>query len=553
MVPFAPDGFLADSLIFLAVWAAVVLLHWSLLHLPYYWDEAGYYIPAARDFFLSGSLVPYSTLTNAHPPLPSVVLAAVWKLFGYAPVVTRVVVAGFAAAAITAVYRLARVFTAAAPAAAVAALTALYPVWFAQSTLAHADIFAAAFTLWALALYAESGQVRGLSVLCLCLAVLCKESALVTPLALLCASFWRFVRGRHLSELWEAVAWTAPVFPLAAWYVYHYLHTGFVFGNPEYLRYNATGNLHISRILFAMASRLWHVAGHMNLFVPLLLTLVLWLLPARKPDPENTAIQSGGVEKHDGPGENMQDESLTQREGRKDVISALMAVFIANLLFYSVAGGALLTRYLLSLFPLVLLFHVCFWRSRTRQWWAPVLVTAAAFVIGWTVNPPYGFTAEDNLSYRDVVVLTVRAIAQLPSQASGVRVLTAWPVTDALTKPELGYVSEPYAVVPLKDLTIASLLDAHNGGVFQRAILFPSGPEPTRRLFALGGEAQRTNEAFFGAHENASPQVGARLLGMQVSWQQQMGGEWAAVLSSPQPVVDVNLAVPDQPRFYTRQ
>ena len=31
-----------------------------------------------------------------------------------------------------------------------------YPIWYVQSTLAHADIFAAAFTLWALALYLET-------------------------------------------------------------------------------------------------------------------------------------------------------------------------------------------------------------------------------------------------------------------------------------------------------------------------------------------------------------------------------------------------------------
>ena len=49
---------------------AVVLiaLHAPLLRLPYFWDEAGYYIPAARDLF-SGSLIPYSTPSNAHPPL----------------------------------------------------------------------------------------------------------------------------------------------------------------------------------------------------------------------------------------------------------------------------------------------------------------------------------------------------------------------------------------------------------------------------------------------------------------------------------------------------
>jgi len=34
-------------------------------------DEAGYYIPAAWDFFRTGSLIPITTLTNAHPPLPA--------------------------------------------------------------------------------------------------------------------------------------------------------------------------------------------------------------------------------------------------------------------------------------------------------------------------------------------------------------------------------------------------------------------------------------------------------------------------------------------------
>ena len=72
-----------------ASFAAVLAAHTSLLRLPYYWDEAGYYIPAAWDFFRTGSLIPTSTLSNAHPPLPSVVLAGAWKVFGFAPLVTR--------------------------------------------------------------------------------------------------------------------------------------------------------------------------------------------------------------------------------------------------------------------------------------------------------------------------------------------------------------------------------------------------------------------------------------------------------------------------------
>ena len=65
-----------QALAYLAlVFAATLLLHSGLLRLPYFWDEAGYYIPAARDFFLHGQLIPTSTLTNAHPPLPAIYLA----------------------------------------------------------------------------------------------------------------------------------------------------------------------------------------------------------------------------------------------------------------------------------------------------------------------------------------------------------------------------------------------------------------------------------------------------------------------------------------------
>ena len=55
--------------VFAAIFVVVFLLHAPLLRLPYFWDEAGYYVPAARDILLTGSLIPHSTLSNAHPPL----------------------------------------------------------------------------------------------------------------------------------------------------------------------------------------------------------------------------------------------------------------------------------------------------------------------------------------------------------------------------------------------------------------------------------------------------------------------------------------------------
>src|SRR5215831_9201110 len=81
--------FLQKTAILAGVWAALLALHQPLLHLPYYWDEAGYYVPAALDFLRHRLLIPTSTLPTGHPPLVSVYLALPWRLFGFSPLVTR--------------------------------------------------------------------------------------------------------------------------------------------------------------------------------------------------------------------------------------------------------------------------------------------------------------------------------------------------------------------------------------------------------------------------------------------------------------------------------
>ena len=56
----APSAWAEQCLLFALFFAGLMLLHAPLLRLPYFWDEAGYYIPAARDLFLTGALIPKS-------------------------------------------------------------------------------------------------------------------------------------------------------------------------------------------------------------------------------------------------------------------------------------------------------------------------------------------------------------------------------------------------------------------------------------------------------------------------------------------------------------
>src|SRR5450432_1408270 len=89
------------------IFVVMFLLHVPLLQLPYFWDEAGYYVPAARDLLLSGSLVPHSSISNAHPPLVMAYLALWWKVAGFAPLITRIAMLAIAAFSLTGLFLLA--------------------------------------------------------------------------------------------------------------------------------------------------------------------------------------------------------------------------------------------------------------------------------------------------------------------------------------------------------------------------------------------------------------------------------------------------------------
>ena len=505
------------------IFVGVYLSHATLLRLPYYWDEAGYYIPAAWDFFRTGSLIPSTTLSNAHPPLPSIYLALWWKLGGMVPSVTRTAVCLVAATALLGVYRISLVLTGRHDVAIVTTiLTAIYPVWFAQSTLAHADIFAAAATLWALS-YVFEGAVRdyAIAAFLFSIAALCKETAIAVPFSLaayeLGTSFFsarkQTVAADRAPVLRRVILLMAPALPLIAWYAYHWHKTGFIFGNPEYLRYNAESTLTPLRILLAFGHRVLHITAYMNLFVPVICMFASMVLPAL---PESSG--------------ELRPRVSFSAQGR------IVVVIVANLLLFSVLGGALLTRYLLPLYPLMLLLCVNTWRRRVRFWPALALLTAAAFIAGLRVNPPYRFAPEDNLAYADVVRLHQQAIGRIVRLYPHATVLTAWPGTDELSKPELGYVRTPIPVVRIEDFSLPEIQKAaQSPEPYTVAFPFSTKYDPPNLPFSLGPKSEELDARFFGFHHDLTPEKIAHLLDGQLIWEGDRNGQWAAVLHFDRP------------------
>ncbi len=497
-------------MIFPVVFMALYASHFTLLRLPYYWDEAGYYIPAAWDFFRTGSLIPISTLTNAHPPLPSLYLALWWKVCGFYPEVTREAVLMVAALGLLAVWRLAmRLIGVVSVAFWTVLLTGLYPVWFAQSSLAHADIFAAACSLWGL-VYALPSRGRKLwaAALWFSAAALSKETAIAIPLTLGAASivegFWCDAPAR--ARLWLEAAWLcACVLPLAAWYAYHYAKTGFLFGNPEFLRYNAQATLTPLRIAAAFGHRILHITAHMNMFVPVLMAFAALLLDPR-PDAEG------------------HDRATLNRPTRLRIFLLLLV----NALLFSVLGGALLTRYLLPMYPLALLAAITIFYRRVPYWQGLALLSGAAFLVGLFINPPYGFSPEDNLAYAHVVRMHQAGIARLTKLYPGATVLTAWPVTDELTRPELGYVKQPWDVCAIDDFTAAQIdRAAQEPQAYSAALVFSTKYDPPLPLLRLG---QALDERYFGLHHDLPPERIAGQLGGALVWKRDDDGMWIALI-----------------------
>jgi hypothetical protein len=503
------------ALTFAIVFLALALLHFTLLRLPYFWDEAGYYIPAARDLLLTGSLIPHSTPSNAHPPLVMAYLALWWKVAGFKTVTTRLAMLASAAFALTGFFRLALRVANIEVAIASTVCTILYPVFFIQSSLAQVDLAAAGLTFWALLAYVENRQAA--TAIWFSLAVLAKETAILAPLSLLAWELLRpHIRSSRTAHDSSRTNWALlfPVVPLGLWYAYHYHQTGFIFGNPEFFRYNVQSTLQPLRILLAFLMRLWQCVGYLNLYVLTLAALLaMWMPPLREP-------------------------ALQEKERRRialEVQFAFLAIILAYMIALSVIGGAVLARYMLPVIPLVILVCVSTLRRRVRMWTGVIALVAASFIVALFANPPYGFSLEDNLAYRDYIRLHQRAESFIEARYPNARVLTAWPASDELSRPYLGYVTRPMKVFRVEDFTVEQLMSASEvRSNFDVALVFSTKYEPPHSVFDNLRFWQVWKTRFFGYHIDAPPAAAAQILGGRLIYTDRRDGQWVGVVEIEQ-------------------
>ena len=158
-------------------------------------------------------------------------------------------------------------------------------------------------------------------------------------------------------------------------------------------------------------------------------------------------------------------------------------------------------------------------------------LVALAFVAGLFVHPPYGISLEDTLAYRDYIQLHQRAESFLEARHPMARALTAWPASDELSQPYLGYVTRPVQVVRIVDFTAEELFAASDlGSRFDVALVFSTKYEPAHPLFERWETWQRWKTEFFGYHRDAPPAAAAQILGGQVVYEEHRPGQWVAII-----------------------
>ena len=201
-----------DTYLFFFVLFALALFagHAFLLDTPFYGDEMGQFVPAARDLWRDGAWVPHAAPSTAQPPALAAYLAAVWRVAGDSIPATRIAMLALASLAALFAFLLAIELARGAPGApafAAAAFLLAAPLFFAQSTMALPDVPAMLCAAVALLCFFQERLLAAALV-----SVIVRETGLLGPAVL---GGWRAYERRWR----DAALFLIPAAPLAAWLI----------------------------------------------------------------------------------------------------------------------------------------------------------------------------------------------------------------------------------------------------------------------------------------------------------------------------------------------
>ena len=461
--------------------------HFSSFHLPYYWDELGQFIPAALDILQDGAWIPHSTTPNVHPPGVMAYLALIWRVAGYSIEATRAAMLLLATATALTVFLLAIQICRplkGAPAFSAVVLLLASPLFYTQAMLAQLDMPATLFTALALLLFLQD-RTRGCVLACVAL-VLTKETGVLVPLVF---GTWLLRERRSREAVWFAV----PLVVLGIWLAYLGHGTGNALGNSEFARYNLFYPLHPARLSVALMRRFYYVFIDNFHWIGSVAIAMAW-----------------------------------KRNGifRSRAWAVCGVLLVGHMLLVSVLGGATLERYLLPVIPLFYIAVSAAWSVMDLSWRRVSQVAMmAGLIAGLFWNPPWPFPFENNFAMVDFVALQKDAAGFVESLYPNATVVSVWPFTDALRRPEFGYVSRPVATIGIEDFHLQTVAGLKDVGVL---VVYSRTWEPAVSVLRLPPVA-RYLERYFSYEKQITADEISRNLGLASAARYTRRGQWIEV------------------------
>jgi hypothetical protein len=482
------------ALLYVLFAAFLISTHLWLAHLPYFWDEAGQFVPAALDLLHGGAWIPHSTQPNIHPPAITAYLAAVWRLAGFHPESTRLAMLALTAFGALTAFLLAIELTRetrGAPAFLAVGLLCVSPLFYAQSMLAQLDAPAMIFTSLALLLFLQ-GHIRMAAAACVAL-VLVKETGAVVPFVL---GLW-LARERR----WRDAAWfVAPLIVLAGWVAILTRQTGHWAGNDDFAEYNLRYPMHPIRLIVTLIRRIYFVTIANFHWVGTAAALYAW---------------------------------RTTRLFRSRAWKIAGALTAAHVLLFTVLGGAVLNRYLLPVMPIVFAAMVAAISTLPR---VPRLVSTAVLLAGVAasnfINPPYPFPFEENLAFTDFVKLHADAADYVAHWYADPVVHTAWPMSAELSRPELGFVPRRIRVETLPNMT-AGTLESLDWKKVQILVVFSRNWDPQFNFIRQLAPVLEFWESYYDFVPNVTPEEARARVPFPVDQTFTRRGQWVDVYVNP--------------------
>jgi hypothetical protein len=354
--------------------------------------------------------------------------------------------------------------------------------------LAQLDMPAMVFTAWALYLFLEA-RYGWSAVACLAL-VMCKETGAILP-AMFAA--WLALRERKWRE---SAYFAASIAALLVWVFVLWRTTGNALGDAQFAQYNAVYSLHPVRLLAAVPRRLFYLFVAEFRWAGTVAVFLAWRkLPV-----------------------------FQTPEWRWAAAFAFLHVLVV-----SIFGGAVLERYLLPVLPIVYAAMGCGFACLpgNLQRIAPGLASFG-LLLSITWGPPYLTPFENNIAFTDFVQLHEEAallLNRLPTRPN--LVATAWPLTDALRRPEFGYTRRPFVPVETSDFRAANVERVIREKHPDAVVIYDRLNEPRWNLANIG-----LVRDFLSAYYDYAPQITPgelMALGYAQVMRLEQRGQWIAI------------------------